>query len=154
MNDKERGEVMIAHHEGKRIELETSSGDWLPAPTPNWNWELFNYRVEPEKPEPLELWVNVKGSDPLDRVHYTTKEAAMVNANDDVAIRTAVHMREVETVGALEAGVTHKIKSFTVYRNIAGPIVSIYSNKEVVEINDNEIPALITALQGLIEEES
>lgn len=50
MNTEEMIAVMQAFVAGKDIEFELkgTTDSWRPATRPNWNWELFDYRVKPE----------------------------------------------------------------------------------------------------------
>lgn len=47
-------EVMKAYTEGKPIQSKTVTGEhWCDIPEPTWDWRLFEYRVKPEKEEPV-----------------------------------------------------------------------------------------------------
>lgn len=47
-------EVMKAYTEGKPIQSKTVTGEhWCDIPEPTWDWKLFEYRVKPEKEEPV-----------------------------------------------------------------------------------------------------
>jgi len=55
MTTKEMIEVMQAYADGKGIERRCKhdlSEKWEDAKDPGWNWNLFDYRIKPEKAEP------------------------------------------------------------------------------------------------------
>lgn len=153
MNDKDKAEVMLASHEGKRIEFKGFDEDndmWGVVEIPTWNWPIYNYRVALKKPEPLELWVNL-----FDEGHtaYPSKEVAKQAADPHQCQRTAVHIREVEAVEPLEADKIHKVNARVgVRKSTAGsePICIAALDEEVM-LRQDEIPALITVLRGLTE---
>lgn len=48
MNTQEMITIMMAHDNGKNIQMRASgseSGDWEPVHSPSWDWEKFDYRV-------------------------------------------------------------------------------------------------------------
>lgn len=62
MTREEKGELLLAHHEGKAIEFLSASGSWKLAEDPSW-LEPFPYRI---KPQPVTetvtlMWCNEKG---------------------------------------------------------------------------------------------
>jgi len=156
MNDKEKAEVMLAAHEGKQIE-ERAAGSrqpWLALETPHWNWIGYDYRVAPPgKPEPLQFWRNIFVDGMSE--DYGHKEGATKAAEMELSelIRTAVHMREVVPVEPLEAGVWHHAsRNCSVCKESpnAGQIVINIGKDMEATLQEDEIPALITALQGLM----
>ena len=71
--DRQR-KVMQAFADGERIQvsdiLSLSNPIWLYANNPVWDWEYFDYRVEPK---PREFWVNVYST--YAKVHKTVEQA-------------------------------------------------------------------------------
>lgn len=51
--------VIKAHKEGKRIQY-NDDGQWRDCPgnDPGWYFGSISYRVKPEPPKPLDVWVN------------------------------------------------------------------------------------------------
>lgn len=71
--------VTQAFLDGKKIQVRNwgSDGGWDCATEPCWNWDLYEYRVNPE---PREVWVNVYPGGLGNCGLYPTKEAADKNA--------------------------------------------------------------------------
>lgn len=86
----ERGEVVEYAH--------VNSMDWMSLDPNDWNWRRL-YRTYRIKPKPLECWVNVYPGRAFNA--YPSKALAIANdaaegvTKPDLALRVAVHMREV-----------------------------------------------------------
>jgi hypothetical protein len=59
MTDDEILEVVAAHKEGKKIQVQsiTDRNLWYDEPAPTWNFANHNYRVAPEPRKPREWWL-------------------------------------------------------------------------------------------------
>jgi len=148
MNDKEKAEVMIAAHEGKQIERSSKRLEvWEPEDNPGWQWADYDYRVAPEKPEPLELWVNKDAGG----MGYAYDEKEMAESSERVGRfeRQAVHMREVVPVEPLEHARDYPVGGGGVCR-IAQKMYISDDEGYNITFPTSEIPALIEALQGLM----
>lgn len=50
MTPEEKGELLLAHHEGKVIEYSLDSYEWVVETTPSW-YNFYAYRVKPKEPK-------------------------------------------------------------------------------------------------------
>jgi len=148
---------MVAAHLDGRIERSGKLLNiWKYDSKPEWDWLNYDYRVAAEQPESelklLELWVDVCENgdyDVYDGTGYSVRDTFKKRR------RTGVHMLEVVPIKALEEGVWHKIsdalKIMLMRVTNTHSVVAIRElDKTELDIPTNEIPALITALQGLM----
>lgn len=91
----EKIKVMQAFEDGLKIQLRGRGRErWeeVITTTLHWNWEAFEYRIEPADPEPLECWANMY--DDLAGETYATEKEASREERASHPHKT-VHMREV-----------------------------------------------------------
>ena len=93
---KEKIKVMQAADAGKDIEFFAHKVDgWnallVKGDDINWSWNTLDYRI---KPEPMEFWVNVYSSDPVN-VYYDTKEEAEASGKRFNDYIKTIKVREV-----------------------------------------------------------
>lgn len=64
--------VMTAFKNGAVIEWRrhdrTYGDDWFSLSTPNWNWELFDYRIAAQPP--VERWALIRGAGCVDNIFF------------------------------------------------------------------------------------
>ena len=119
----------------------------------DWNWGMFEYRIAEEKPEPLELWVNVY-RDESGSAAWKTKRTAEDAARETDLDRVAVHVREVETVEPLQLNMWHRIvcdMELRLFPETGQLLIRDNEENQTVAFLEEHIPALVTALQGLME---
>lgn len=88
MTTQEMIAVMQAFADGKKLECRFVDGDkWVPASSPIWAWDRYEYRV---KPEPREWWI-VNGKQ-YTALFGTKNEAESSVFNGPAEI---IHVREV-----------------------------------------------------------
>ncbi len=88
MTTKEKIEVMQASLNGKTIEVQlVGSNEWVPVHQPVWNWDAYNYRVNPL---PRQWWINRYGE--FDYLHTSLEKAERTACSTR---RECIHVIEV-----------------------------------------------------------
>jgi hypothetical protein len=95
MTDDEILEVVAAHKEGKKIQVQsiTDRNLWYDEPAPTWNFANHNYRVAPEPRKPREWWL-IEPSIPKTYVYGPTNFVAF-DSKQSCCDKEQIHVREV-----------------------------------------------------------